>query len=319
MNLVNETAFPAEIYFGPSGERDIGCAVVVKATWDVGEDGLRVALQNPWPILAEELRTPWGAFPAEGPQRKPWVDLIVLAFARPPGGEPVAAMNVSLSVGAFHHQLRVTGRRCWERTATGIRPTEPVPFHSMPLTWANAFGGASKCPTGPVPWPDNPEGKGFVFEPGEADGVELPNVEDPGCLVRDPRDWPKPAGWAPYPVTGGYRLKRMLDERGEIRPGVEAERYATGWAHPDVMTERAATGDPIVVEGVTGRGALRASVPPCPAKAVVEAGAERRPLSFRLDTLIVAAEERRLVARWRAAAILEMRPREERTVRLVRA
>lgn len=319
MDLVNETPIPAEVFSGAWGEREVGCAVVVKATYEIADGAPGLAEADPWPVLAQELPTKWGVFPVEGPQRKPWVDLIVLAFARAPGGEPVRAMDVSVSVGAFRHVLRVTGRRRWERTVTGIRPTEPAPFREMPLTWANAFGGVSRCPTGPIPWVDNPEGKGFVFEGEDPDGVDLPNVEDPGCLVRAPGDWPKPAGWAPYPVSGGYRLKKMIDGKGQMLPWEEIERFATGWAHPDVMVERVASGAAIVVEGVTGREPLRTNVPPCPVKVGIEAGSERRAPSFRLDTLIVLAEERRLVARWRAADTFEMRPREERVARVVKA
>ena len=319
MELVNETRFAAEIYSGPSGERDVGCAVVVKGTWDIAEGGLRVAEKDPWPILVKELKTPWGAFPAEGPSRKPWVDIIVLAFARPRNGEAVTSMPVTVSVGAFRHELRVTGTRRWEKSAFGFRPTDPSPFHSIPLTWANAFGGVSSCPTGAVPSIDNPDGKGFVFEPENAEGVELPNVEDPSCLVREPKDWPKPTGWGPYPVTGGYRLRKMMDDSGRPRPFEEAEPYAIGWAHPDLMVASVAAGEPIAVEGVTGRGPLTAAVPKCPVKVFVEAGSESRPLPFRLDTLVVVAEERRLVARWRAATTVEMRPREVRLARVVMA
>ena len=317
MDLVNETFFPAELWWGPSGEREIGAAVVVKATYEIGEGGLRVATVNPWPILSEDLTTPWGTFPAEGPSRKPWVDLIVLGFARPPGGEPLRTMTVALSAGPFRHELRVTGNRRWQKTLIGFRPTEPEPFRAMPLTWDRAFGGTSRCPTGPLPCADNAEGKGFVFEPDDADGVELPNVEDPGCLVNDPGEWPKPAGWAPYPLAGGYRLRQLMDAEGRARPFEEVERFTTAWAHPDLLVERLAAGEPVAVEGVTGGAPLRTTVPACPATLTIEAGSERRTIAFRLDTLVVVAEEKRLVARWRAATTVEMRPREERLARLV--
>lgn len=317
MDFLNETGFPAELWWGPSGETGIGCAVVVKATYEIEGGELRVAERNPWPVLSEDLTTPWGTFPADGPSRKPWVDLIVLGFARPRGGASVPSMTVTLSAGSFRHELRVTGNRRWEKTVFGFRPTEPVPFRAMPLTWANAFGGISKCPTGPVPWPDNAGGKGFVFETEDAEGVELPNVEDPACLVREPTDWPKPAGWAPYPLTGGYRLKRLMDEEGHGLPFEQVERFTTGWAHPDLMVEGLTVGASVVVDGVTGGEPLRVAVPACPAAVSVEAGAEMQALPLRLDTLIVVAEEKRLVARWRAATTAEMRPREERLARVV--
>lgn len=316
MDLVNETSLPAELYWGPSGEHEISGVVVVKATYDIDPAGLRVTVRNPWPVLAEELKTPWGTFPAEGPTRKPCVDLIVLGFARPPNGAAVPSMSVSLSAGSFHHELRVTGNRFWQRTPVGFRATEPVPFRAMPLTWANAFGGVSRCPTGPISWGDNPEGKGFVFEGASPEGVPLPNVEDPHCLVRQPTDWPKPAGWAPYPATGGYRMKKLMDERGQALPFAEVARFVTGWAHPDLLVDRLAPGDPIVVQGVTGGPPLSTVVPECPARASMEAGAERHALALRLDTLVVVAEEKRLVARWHGEGAVRMRPREVRRVHI---
>jgi hypothetical protein len=111
----------------------------------------------------------------------------------------------------------------------------------------------------------------------------------------------------------------MMDETGRLLPFEEAEPYTTGWAHPSLMVASVAAGEAIAVDGVTGRSPLTAAVPKCPVKVSVEAGSETRSLPFRLDTLVVVAEERRLVARWRAATVLEMRPREVRLARVVMA
>jgi hypothetical protein len=201
--------------------------------------------------------------------------------------------------------------------AGGLRPSEPLPFREMPLVWANAYGGKIRTAVGDIPNTDNPDGKGFFVDEREADGVPLPNVEDPNALIRGPKDVPKPVCWGPYPLAGGVRAARMMTPDGAFRPADELEPWVTGWAHPDLMmADRPSAGARLEVLGVSREGPIAATVPAFPARAVLVAGEERRPLVPKLDTLIVQAEEKRLVARWRAAATFEMRPREVRFVRI---
>lgn len=314
MELQNETALQAHLFSGPAGDVELGCALIVKGTWDIGPDGLRPAAQAPWPIHLEPLATPWGTFPAECPNRKPRVDLIVLGHARAPGPAPVASRSVSVSLGGFRHELVVFGDRRWESGALGIRATEPLPFHEKPITWANAYGGTVTNEFGELPWADNPEGKGIVFEGDDADGIALPNVEDPRGLVRSPDDHPRVAGWGPYPSRGGLRLANVLDAAGHLRPAAEVEPLLANWAHPDLMLGPVEAGETLTVTGVTERDAVVAQVPQCPFRATLRSGPEERELSPRLDTLIVETDTMRLVVRWRAAATLALRPREKRTV-----
>lgn len=316
MKLENETAFSAHLFSGPAGETELGCAVLVKATFEIREGRLEPAAEAPWPIHLEPLATPYGTFPGEIAPRKPRTDVIVLGRATAPGPEPVRSMTVSVSVGPFRHSLVVFGDRRWERSAGGPRASEPVPYREMPLTWANAFGGKVQTPVGEWPNTDNPEGKGFLADGADAEGAPLPNVEDPKALIRSPRDLPRPVGWGPYPLAGGVRVAKLRGPDGVPLPFGEVEPWVMGWAHPDLIVDTPAAGTPIVVEGLTRGGPIAAAVPPCPARVVLVTGDERRTLPPRLDTLIVEAERRRLVVRWRAAETFEMRPREVRLVRI---
>lgn len=316
MRLENATPFSAQLFSGPAGETSLGCALLVKGTWEIRDGRLEPAAEAPWPVHLEPLETPYGTFPGEVASRKPRTDVIVLGKAKAPRGESVRQMTVSLSVGSFRHSLAVFGDRVWERTAAGLRPSEPRPFREMPIVWRNAFGGSVSTPVFDTPSTDNPEGKGLVADEKDAEGVPLPNVEDPSALIRSPRDLPKPVGWAPYPLSGGVRMAKLRDADGRQLPYEAVEPFLAAWAHPDLVIETPPTGARILVEGLTADGPIAASVPACPVRLTLVLGEEERALSPRLDTLVVQAEERRLVARWRAAEEFEMRPREVRLVRI---
>lgn len=316
MKLENGTPLAAQLFSGPATETDLGCALLLKATYEIREGRLELATEAPWPIHLEPLVTPYGTFPGEVASRKPKTDLIVLGRAKAPRGETVRQMTATLSVGTFRHTLAVFGDRHWERTAAGLRATEPLPFPEMPITWENAFGGKIPTAVGDMPNTDNPVGKGFFFDDAEGDGVPLPNVEDPNALIRSPKDLPRPTGWSPYPLAGGVRLEKLRGPDGVPLGADVVEPWVMGWAHPDLIIETPSAGTRIEVTGLTTDGPLVAAVPACPARVTLVAGEEERRLAPRLDTLIVQAEERRLVVRWRASATFEMRPREVRLVRV---
>jgi len=316
VKLENGSGLAAHLFSGPADETDLGCALLVKATYEIRDDRLELATDAPWPIHLEPLDTPYGTFPGEIASRKPKTDVLVLGKAKGPGGETVRQMTVSVSVGSFRHSLAIFGDRRWERSAAGLRATEPLPFREMPIVWANAFGGMLATAVGDMPNTDNPAGKGFFLDEKEGDGVPLPNVEDPNALIRSPKDLPKPVGWAPYPLAGGVRMAKLRGEDGTPLPAESVEPWIMGWAHPDLIVETPAAGTRIEVQGLTANGPISALVPAFPARVTLVNGEEERSLTPRLDTLIVQAEERRLVVRWRAAATFEMRPREVRLVRI---
>jgi len=316
VKLENGTSLAAHLFSGPSDETELGCALLLKATYEIRDGALEPAKDGLWPVHLEPLQTPYGTFPGEVANRKPKTDVIVLGKAKAPNGEAVRQMTVSLSVGNFRHSLAIFGDRVWERSGAGLRPTEPRPFREVPIVWENAFGGKVSTPVFDMPNTDNPVGKGFFLEEKDADGVPLPNVEDPGALIRAPKDFSKPVGWAPYPLAGGVRMAKLRDADGAPLPYDAVEPYVMAWAHPDLIIETPAPGTRIEVQGLSAGGAISAAVPAFPAKVTLVTGDEERSLAPRLDTLVVQAEERRLVVRWRAAAKFEMRPREVRLVRI---
>ena len=158
MKLENGTSLAAHFFSGPSDETELGCALLLKATYEIRDGGLEPANDGQWPIHLKPLETPYGTFPGEVANRKPKTDVIVLGGAKAPNGEDVRQMTVSVSVGAFRHSLAIFGDRLWERSAAGLRPTEPRPFREVPIVWEKAFGGKASTPVFDMPNTDNPVG-----------------------------------------------------------------------------------------------------------------------------------------------------------------
>lgn len=162
-----------------------------------------------WKLLAEELGE---KIDLTMPKARP--EVLVNGVAYPPV-RPATACRVRIQVGSMDKALNVFGDRHWKTTV----PSDPVPFSEMPVTYENAFGGTG--------YDLNPLGKGFA--PPEERGAlhYLPNIEDPKCPVRAPKDRPPPAGFSAYDVMWPQRAATAgtYDERwlAEVYPGFPAD------------------------------------------------------------------------------------------------
>lgn len=320
MRFVNETDYQADALWGANGETGLGVAVIAKATYELGGEQMARTQQDPWPVHPLLMETPYGIFPSEHtPYPKPRTDLIVLGFARPPGGKPAARMKVRVTLGdRFSYTLQVTGDRVWERRGDDLLPSAPIHFLEMPLSLERAYGGAATSEWGALPYPPNPSGRGFCLDEQQAEGASLPNLEDPRQLVNQWQDRPPPASPGLYPMDGALRTGKPYVPEQDPRPAPGSDHLLHCWAHPDLMVDGVpGVGDLLRIEGVCGDGALEIRVPSYSARAVVEYGDERLELPHKLDTIIVQGEERRVVFRWRSAGTFPLRPREKRLVKLV--
>ncbi|MDR2604192.1 MAG: DUF2169 domain-containing protein [Desulfovibrio sp.] len=126
---------------------------------------------------------------------KPGGEVLVAGFCRAPGKKPVPALEVSFRVGPVQRRLAVFGDR--ERLPGGGL-SDPVPFISMPLTWARAFGGPD--------FPANPQGRGLAED--NKPSVLVPNLEDPDRFLLSEDDRPDPA--CPFAVDPANPSRRAL-------------------------------------------------------------------------------------------------------------
>ncbi len=149
---------------------------------------------------------------------KPFTDLVVQGAACAPGGKEVASMVAGVRLGGARKELAVWGRREVRWNAGRPLIGQPQPFSSVPLTWANAYGGidwrvavpgAGLLTSFGLPvealrtrfdhpgmYPRNPFGTGYLVESGEVPDLIAPALEDPAdpltaerLVSRDPAAW----------------------------------------------------------------------------------------------------------------------------------
>jgi len=105
---------------------------------------------------------------------------------------------VSVSVGDKRKEGVVFGDRFW----IDNRISEPLPFTSMPLGWANSFGGPS-CP-------DNPLGTGLdEVEIGDTRAIRLPNLESPLERIHQRGQRPQPFNFGQIRIDWPHRISKM--------------------------------------------------------------------------------------------------------------
>jgi uncharacterized protein YjbI with pentapeptide repeats len=114
-------------------------------------------------------------------------------------------------VGPWSKALLVVGRRVWTEKIFGTAISEPHPFATMPLGYANSFGGPG--------FPRNPAGKGCGTP-------ELPNVEYAGARVYSKSDRPEPAGFGPLNPAWPQRSGKVGSQYGARWKEERAPFYA---------------------------------------------------------------------------------------------
>lgn len=166
-------------------------------------------------------------FEADHAWFKPRCDVLVHAAAHAPGGQPVKQLDVGFRVGSCVRTARVIGNRHWRRSLVGLVPSEPQPFVSMPISYGRAFGGTRVHDGMPQPYAANPIGCGFGDAPGDASLVDtpVPNLEEPGAPISNPREHYQPISfgpvgrsWAGRVEFGGTYDQHWMDEIFPLLP-----------------------------------------------------------------------------------------------------
>ena len=207
-------AFDAVVDFYPPETMPDMVYGLVKQTFDiVGE----VLVPAKAVALNHDIRQPDTPYPlAPGSDFWPLkaaADVIVRGKAFAPGGRPTHSQMIRVTVGQEQKLIAVYGDRRVEWTGPGqLRFSPPEPYEEMPVVWNKAYGGwDGRVPVEMEPtvgnlsrlelnhpgvYPRNPFGKGYVVVNEPAEGIMLPNLEDPQQLLRpetlvagDPHRW----------------------------------------------------------------------------------------------------------------------------------
>ena len=130
-------------------------------------------------------------------------------------------MTVSLRVGSLQKSFDVVGNRFWKSGMLLVGSTAPEPFTVMPISYNNAFGGVDRSQDDPLKhrwYPTNHAGVGYhdCLDPKFIDGKPLPNTEETGKKVTDPRGNYKPMAFGPI----GRAWQPRAQVCGDLRPEV---------------------------------------------------------------------------------------------------
>lgn len=340
MELINQTPLTAALHVSMlDEERDVRQGLLVaKATFEVGGGGGVRPAPDPLPVLEEDEETDLGVLPTDTHVRQgSELEVMLLGAAYAPRGRPLGHMQVELEIGERVWSLDVSGDRHWVGTGSGARPTEPVPFARMPLTWERAFGGSTDVWLDPhsvieVMAPSNPLGRGFDPEPharglathlGVPDGFPrweplrpLPNLEHPAHRVTAYSDQPDPCCWAPRPVI----MLRREEPRGLpeeiIERGVSDLHRGFYRSAREMVLPAAPLGARVRVSGVRPTGDWGFAIPPGEVFADYVLGDRTGTKPLVPQMLVLLPEQSRFYVVYRMDFRMRVRERDERSFRL---
>jgi hypothetical protein len=323
MNLTNATKYPAAYTMGmdPSGQEYL--VVVVKGTFSIpvgGEQPTRalrqVALVEA-DVFAGEPGFSAPVAESDFALRKPKCDVLLNGSACAPGGKPAEQVPVMLQVGSLSKSFNVVGHRAWVNDPFGWKPTRPVPFVKMPISYGNAFGGRDL--TDPDEknhrwYGSNHAGVGFHTNlyPPLVEGKPLPNTEEVGKPVEKPDGKYRPMSfgplgraWEPRPRFAGTYDKNWLDNVCPILPTDIKDPYYQ-CAPPDQQIEHPKGGEQVILVNLTPEGRTAFPLPPLelPVSFFFRKGKETEQ-SAVVDTLTLEPDSRRFTVVWRTSLALK--------------
>jgi hypothetical protein len=275
---------------------------------------------------------------------KPAVDVVVIARAYAPGGEPVRQMTAGVGVAGREKCIAVFGdRECQYRENMPPTFSEPKPFTEMELRYERAYGGRDQTSDPDIPffYPRNYMGTGIALRnvKDTVQGLTLPNLEDPDDLLTperivldDPENWPRqplPQGfgwfqrtWYPrstfagtYPafvdvdtVTTEERLalvpKHHIALAKQFKLPSYHPRLNNGASHGMIFPE--IKGDEqVVLRGLSPAGLLEFRLPGETPEITLDIGAGAQQLAARLDTVSIRPDDLEVDLIWRGACVYE--------------
>lgn len=284
-------------------------AMIVRASFTLRPNEPLAAIESPLdqgPMTADvfrdddEDRTGECLYASDFADFKLHAEVLLAGTCHTPGGRPMAECPVRFSVGSWSKSLLVVGRRTWTEKVFGAAISDPHPFTTMPLLYANSFGGPG--------YPHNPSGKGYGTP-------ELPNVEHPGARVRSKGDRPEPAGFGPLSPSWPQRAGKVGTQYGASWKKNRAPFYAEDfdWSYfnaapPDQRLQGYLRGDEEIafVNLHPDAPSFSARLPALRIRAFAkDAKGIVREAPMQLDTLLADLDKDKIVLTWRGLAPVE--------------
>jgi hypothetical protein len=320
MELTNSTGLPGYLFRTAIDDTRMGAALIGRLTYKIEPDGrLSLSPEQPWILSAAPWDGPAGKMPSDQIFHRGGVDLFVFGHAWAPGKRPVRVLGVKLAISSgFECQLAAVGDRVWTRSGRQLIASPPRSFVSIPLTLQQAYGGKDTWDGLAIPFPTNPDGKGFYVSAEQAVDKPLPNLEDPAHPIRNWNDQPDPVGMGLCPLGFGPHLRETVrfNEQGMM---IELRPRFFNHAFPKMIAPAVNPGDTVVVEGVSPDGPLRFRVPGLPLKMQLQVGQSKLDAPLAIDQIGIEADLRRVFITYRFPFRYTMRPREVRSCEMLRS
>lgn len=328
----NLTPFAFEALYLTDEELHPLLVPVVKATYELGRSGLRLAEeQEPLHHGGIFHGTKEGSSYRYEPEVaffKPATDVVLVGHAYAPSAD-TRELKVELQVGPLRKVVQVLGERVWFKSLGHVSMTRPQPFERMPLCYERAFGGGDRSHPDASRHtfePRNPVGVGFRAHPSHfEEGLRLPNLEDPEAPLRRFGQVVVPTGfgfvspqWHPRARLAGTYDEQWAKGRAPLLPRDFDRRFFNA-ASPGLVANGYLRGnESVTLVNALPEGRLDFRLPgtPPPRVRVVRASDEDVWLELRLDTLILDTDARRVFFLWRAHLPLWEGPHEVRSLHL---
>src|SRR5664279_1318535 len=313
MELTNLAGVPGYLFRTVIDDTRLAAAVIARVTYQVNEDGtLARTAEQPWILSAAPWDAPVGKMPSDQVFRRGGVDLFVFGQAWAPRQRPTPAMLVKLELSSgFKSQLAVIGDRVWLKQGLQPMASKPKPFVSMPLSLDCAYGGKDVWDGLEIPFPTNPNGKGYYITDEQAVGKHLPNIEDPEHPIRNWNDQPDPVGMGLCPFGFGPHVRETVrfNEQGAM---VELKPRFFNNAFPAMIAPRMAPGETVVLDGASPNGPMRFRVPPLELQMHLRVGQSELVRPLAIDQIGIEPENKRVFVTYRFPFRYTLQPREQR-------
>ena len=278
MQLLNATQMQAGYTMGMNPDGRESLVVAVKGTFNLPRDGEEPQLvANQVPLVDSDVFTGEPGFSAplyesDYAAVKPRCDVLLNGSAYAPGGRPAKRVTVSLQVGSVAKSFDVVGNRVWLGAIFGVMSSPIEPFTVMPISYDNAFGGIDAAHADPAKhryYETNHAGVGFHQETEREfiDGTPLPNTEETGQPVTDPRGAYRPMSfgsiaraWQPRVNLAGTFDQNWLDNILPFLPPDFDNRYYQA-APADQQMDYPRGGEEVIFENLTPSGYLAFQLP----------------------------------------------------------
>lgn len=311
--LDNKTPYQAERTWVRDKEGAHYWIVVVKATYDIAEDGrLSLSDEPVEPLLAPEYNGVDGEsslrYEADLVGMKPATDVYFNGIAFTHQGKPKTKIKVSFQIDRLRKELLVYGNRTWQRSVIGgVTLSSPAPFLTMPITYERAFGGFDQKDPNPKKHRvdfRNPVGSGFANSNSHVVGKPAPNIED--LKQKQGKGWPAGFGaiasyWSPRKEFGGTYDEEWAAKRKPLLPADYDPKCLLCAPLDQQVPGYLKGGNQVELNNLTPGGRLRFRLPRVSCQFETHFGSTSKRHDSELVSVIIESEGPRLILVWQTS------------------